>query len=367
MAPVASDRGRIPGTHSPASPVLWCEGPGCRVALTSRAFIHNRYEESMTFRYQRPACPRLGLRLQDRDRAVLLALADHRYLLARHVHALLFSASSRRVCQQRLRLLFDHGFVERLARPAVRGSVATLGALAEPVYALSAAGARAVAEATGRTLSEIPSASAGTIPGWQTLDHDLVVAELLVALQVVCRARDDIRLEWIASEFTLRRQVAMVAVASRDQGDQIVPDGAFTIRRETGPPTTFLVEVVRADLKGGSDRLRQKLARYARRHHEGWLARTFGFERLRAVLVLTTSTPRVNNFAAIASGLAHGRRLFWFGCYRGEAGSGAERLALAPESILSDRWHTATGERVAFISAAAALVAARADSIPPHV
>jgi len=289
----------------------------------------------MRSRYQRPTAPRGGLVPQERDRQVLRAVAHHRVVRGRHVHALLFSGVSQRTCQQRLRRLWEWRYLDRLYLPlVVDGSGARPLEAGAPLYVLGRRAMLLLADELGdRPQHEAIDTTPVTMA---TIQHRMVVTEVLVSLQLACRGRTDIVLESFSTEAPLWRMLQ----GRRARAGAVVPDAAFTLRyKATQQAITFYVEVVRADVRGGSRRLLQKMQRYVELNRNGFFKHVYCHERLRAVLFLTPSAARAENLRRLARQLEHGRRLFWFGAYhhdRRQLGS-----AITPATILIHSWRDA--------------------------
>lgn len=289
--------------------------------------------------------PQLGLRLQPRDIALLRLVFHHRFVRSDHLHALLMPRTNRRVIQTRLQKLFAHAYVKRLFVPAILdGEHRPLTHSRQPIYTLDRRGARLLSEhenESGRTAldrwrPEVVSAS--------TLAHHLVVTDCLVALQVACRSSPSVQFIRGEHEGILWAKLREHRQHHRIK-QAIVPDGAFTLRYATGETMTFYLEVVRADVKGGNRRLLEKLRRYVELLRLEYFRDVFGHERVRAVLLATTSLVRAKNLARVAEKLIHGRRLFWFGTYQEKTADGRFASCFTPEQILTLPWHEATGDR----------------------
>ena len=111
---------------------------------------------------------------------------------------------------------------------------------------------------------------------------------------------------------------------------------------------TFYLEVVRAGVRSGNRKLADKLALYARLHHCGYFATVFGHERIRAVLILTTSPERAEHFRQLAAELPHGRSLFWFGAYQPPP-PGRLLPVITATHLRSPMWRTTAGEAISLI------------------
>lgn len=297
-----------------------------------------------------PSSPSAGIIFQTRDYAIISSLATHRYLRSDHVHALQFAGSSVRVAQRRLRLLWQHEYVDRLFVPAVLdGRHQPLIPPRQPIYTLTPQGAALVAERTGTDqIDRIPHLKPAERPSAvSTLEHHLVVSEFLVAVAVACRDSSDFTLHQLDHEWALWQQLA---ASKKERQGSIVPDGAFTFRLSNGALVSFAVEVVRANTKSGNHTLRAKLARYAELNRSGFFRDAYGFDRLRAVLVLTTTDARAQSLRSVAATLPQSRGLFWFASYLLPE---QDQFAISPDSLFSYSWTIATGERTSLAAALA--------------
>lgn len=246
----------------------------------------------MTRRFVRPARPRAGLEVGARDRALLRSVARFRYMTADHLRILTAPSVARRVFQRRLRLLYEHGLVERDRLPPStddhrRGT---------PLYSLGDAGELVVGD-TGEALPHRPS---GPLPS--TIHHSLIAADFLVAVhEAVRRAAGQLQAT-LHPEAELWTRLARFRLRSQRRRPAIVPDGAVTLT-EPGKvtPSTYALEVVRADIRGGSRTFIAKLERYGELVRARFFREAFGFERLRAVVVATPTSTRARNLRELAA------------------------------------------------------------------
>lgn len=281
-----------------------------------------------------------GLRLQPRDLALLAAVDEHRFMRSDQIHTLLFPEVSLRVAQARLQRLFRHGYLKRLYVPFVLDGehVPPLHS-GQPIYRITKRGLTLLLDNTspgGSSESRAPA-----LASVQTLEHHLVVTDLLVTLALACRVHTELELASTAHEGVFLARLRAYRRTARLK-EALVPDGAFRVRhRVMGGTQTFYVEVVRADVKGGNGRLIEKLRRYVELHRAGFFRDAYGTTDLRAVLFLTTSEVRARHLRDVAAKLVHGRRLFWFGAYQGEHLRVDKRTSHCATGILAHAWLTA--------------------------
>lgn len=287
-------------------------------------------------RYRRPPpAETKRLVLQDRDREVLGAIFEHRFLTAEHLHSLWFGGVSLKRTQRRLRQLWLHRLVDRVFLPRiVDGLDGEPVGQSAPLYRLARRGAEVVATTWGLQLESVPHTARQNAAGYATLQHHFVVTDLLVALTVACRGEPRAQLTF-ERESALRRRLARRPSSERRVP---VPDGAFTLHAKHGSSLAFLVEVVRAPAKGGNQSLLAKMQRYAAAHHDGTLKMAYGHERLRAVLFVTPSARRAANYLELARSLTQGGRLFWFGVYTPTA-----RPSSFAGTVLDAPWQSVDG------------------------
>lgn len=287
--------------------------------------------------------PSRGIRLQDRDIAILDALRVHRYARSEHIHGLLFGARTLRSAQKRLRTLWEHGFLDRYYLPIMLAGGEPLPRTApKPIYTLSVRGADLLSERLSIPCAEIPHGLRQKPRGFPTIQHHLAVTDFMVALRLACRTRADVCLESLEHEHVLWRRLAD-APADLKRDGIAVPDGAFTLILAKGPRLTFHLEIVRAGVKGGNKGLKRKLALYTKLNRRGFFRHAYGHKRLRAVLIATTSAPRADRFRLLAENLKHGRLLFWFGAYQIPGPAREPKSAFTPETVLGRLWTTAEG------------------------
>lgn len=282
-----------------------------------------------------PPQPASGLILQPRDRTILSAVYRLRLLTSDHVRQLFFPGATLRAAQERLRHLYEHHYLERLFIPAVmRNGEQPAWPPRQPIYTLGKASNPIVAQDVGVPSSELRKRTTRQ-PSPLALLHHLTVSQFLVALEVACRDRDGVRLIKAEAETLLWARLKQRGAMT----GAVMPDGFFSLATPTAPaPLSFLIEIVRADVRGGNRRLQAKLTRYTELHRSGFFRETFGIERLRAVLIATTSTERAEHFRRLAEKLTYGRNLFWFGVYERKDVEGRSHSTFTPEQILTHPW-----------------------------
>jgi len=176
------------------------------------------------------------MRLTDRDRAILSAVARHRFLTTSLVLALI--PGSRQNISRRLQGLFHSGFLDR---PRAQLPLRYSGELSDFVYCL-----------TGKT-----DAGRGYKPVTSLfLAHALMVSEALIRIEAECRVRGErfISENVILSRIkgpTAQRRIqwrVTVKIESANEHIGIIPDAAFAIDRvETNGVSRRLYYFLEAD------------------------------------------------------------------------------------------------------------------------
>jgi len=175
------------------------------------------------------------------------------------------------------------------------------------------------------------------------LDHTLQIAEVLIAFELACRQRGDVRFIphphlAVPTTFPMRWKVPI-------DGEEItvIPDGLFALEftndRQQVERVHYFLEADRGTMPVSRKTLRQtSLLRKVLAYEATWtraIHRTvFGFDRFR-VLTVTTSQQRIGNLQDACSHLQKGHGLFLF----------AEIASVqSTTDILSLGWHTPKGD-----------------------
>ncbi len=315
---------------------------GERVDHGERAIPFSNTTTSTLTKENNTIRPTSGFRLEPRDRAILASLARFRFLTAEHIRWLFFRGRTLRACQARVKRLLSAGLIEKTLL-ALRLTALTQER-SGPVYAVSRAGAEIAREDTG-TLPIHGFPWKGVGPA--ALLHHLVAVDVLVSLTVALQGHPGVGVEALP-ELVFRQAIATRSLARSLPRQVLVPDGGATIATPAGERLSYYLEVVRSDVKGGTGYLIRKLKRYVELHRAGILTDLFGTERLRAVILLTSSPGRAEFLRQRADELVHGRQLFWFGSYS-ERREGRIVRTLRPDTILTPRFRTLDGAAVSLL------------------
>lgn len=134
---------------------------------------------------------------------------------------------SRLTLTRRLKLLFHHRYVRRMARPLAQGSQ-------EPVYVLDREGARVLSLRHGEVTARVPS----RLPKAAALDHWLSVVQVRVAL-ATANAETLELVEWLPGS-KVRFRVTVEGVGERRQAVSLIPDAGLVVRAKKRRHYAFL-------------------------------------------------------------------------------------------------------------------------------
>lgn len=160
------------------------------------------------------------MRLTERDGRILEAVHAYDGLLSfSQIQRLFFTGRSQ--TQQRLKLLYQHGYLARPDKDRRRQ-------LPEMIYWLDKKGAETVASLNGTPLSEFTWRAE---PRWFQVAHDLTVNDFRLDLVEACRKDKQINLEtWVPeSEFWAYPDKVTYTYQDKKMARNIRPDGYFML------------------------------------------------------------------------------------------------------------------------------------------
>ena len=248
-------------------------------------------------RFKRVSAP-ASMHLTDRDVAVLEALASHRLLSTVQLQRLVFQCSESRVCR-RLRLLYDHGFVERVsvvAQPS-KGVPAF-------VYVLAKRGTAALAD-IGVATPRGPSRTGGV----EFVRHRLEVNNFFITLTEAIRGTDYRLADWRHEQALKlptadgRGRAEVVRHATLAKPMSFLPDAYFELQISPDQSLAFFVEI---DMATHAQRIWRERARlytaYANPQLE-LFSRRFERQTFRLLIVTTPDYRRRSRCANIVSSI----------------------------------------------------------------
>ena len=258
-------------------------------------------------------------RLTERDREILKHIHRHRFLRSDHLRALL--PGSRQQVLRRLQLLYHHGFLER---PRCQIDYYQNGSR-RMAYGIGNKGAAVLKRELALPFHRLKWDQKNRVHRI-FLDHALLVSDVMVALDVACRRRRDIRLltpeEAILPAATARKREPFQWKAEIGKGIAcgVIPDRVFglEVSEKSGRQNRcwyFLeadcgtMPVSRHDLDQSS--FYRKLLAYEATWRKNLHRTRLGFDRFR-VLTVTRSPQRVEHLLEACSQLQRGQGLFLF-------------------------------------------------------
>jgi hypothetical protein len=261
-----------------------------------------------------------AIQLTDRDREIIRLVERFRFVRSSHIRSLI--PGSQQQLLRRLKLLYHHGFLER---PRVQIDYYHRGGSRHIVYGLGNKSSSLLNQELGRTFQERDWGEKNRIVGRVFLEHALLVADVMVAIELACR-RTGVRL-WTGRELAVRDKTTGERRPFRWQVDisknlklGVIPDYVFAMefKDQNGADkrTCFFLEADRATMPVIRKNLSQtsfyrKLRAYAATWSQGLYRSQFGFDRVR-VLTVTTSAERVKSLLNACAQLKRGQGLFLF-------------------------------------------------------
>lgn len=254
------------------------------------------------------------LRLTDRDREILKHVHRHRFLRSDHLTAL--ATGSRQQTLRRLQRLYHHGYLER---PRCQIDYYQSGSR-RMAYGLGNKGAAWLKHELSLPFHCLDWPRKNNVRRY-FLEHALMVSDFMVALEVACRSRPEIRL---LTEDDL--ELSDAAIASRSPfrwrvnipggpACTVIPDRVFGLQAADGTQSWFVLEADRATMPvSRRDLDRSSFRRKMLAYHATWaqdLHRQFAWQRFR-VLTVTTDSERIPAMIEACQRLKQGQGLFLF-------------------------------------------------------
>lgn len=272
-------------------------------------------------RFRRPDQPSSPLRLTPRDLEILRLVAEHRFLTSVHLQKWL--DIRRQPLLRRLQRLYHHGYVDR---PRAQLDYYHQGGSRPMVYGLARRGAGRLRRDLNLPFSRMDWSGRAHQVGRLFLEHALLIADVMTALELACRENDGIRLHLLDglspaddASTSSRDYRWQVTLRSR-QRLGIAPDRVFALEytNDCQEPTRafFFLEADRGTMPVTRSNLRQscfqrKLLAYEATWSQGVHQRRFGMHRFR-VLTVTGSQERLRHLVEATRQLEQGRGLFLF-------------------------------------------------------
>lgn len=265
-------------------------------------------------RFRRSADSLSAMQITPRDVQIVRHIARHRFLRSTHIIDLV--GGSRQQLLRRLQSLYHHGYIDRpraqIAYFHVNGSHAI-------VYALGTKGSKLLNALDGNNDSRLDWTSRNQSLKQFYLEHALLTAEVMVALEQACFRHQNLRFlpEEDLIPLTKLHDPFRWTVTIHSKQLGLIPDKVFGLENtQTGERSFFFVEADRSTMPVARRSLNKtsfhrKLLAYEATWTQGLHRSRFGFHRFR-VLTVTTSKLRVENLVSDCKKLQHGQGLFLF-------------------------------------------------------
>jgi len=282
----------------------------------------------------------------ERDREIVAAVSTHRALTSDQLSLLFWGdlkANSR--CRLRLRLLADHGYLERAEQP-----VALSEGRRPLVYFLGKRGLALAADVRGVPESSIDWKKEHNDVRWPFLEHLLATNEIRVRLEVAAPRAGFTVLEWLddktLASLSIRDQFTVDRLGGGAAQVALGPDGYVSLLDPNGTTRhRAFIEADRSTVPLG--RWQDKVQRYLAYFRSPVFADRYGASKPFRVLTVTTSDERLANMKRVTEE-AGGQTWFWFSTYAAFTNSnkvlqhphwhmaGQEEIVAYPYPILTD-------------------------------
>ena len=258
--------------------------------------------------------------MTERDRAILRQVYAFRLMTRDQIERLLFQPENGQThltktskVRARLKLLYHHGYLERIPAPIAPGVWAW-----RPVYRLSRKGAQLVAGEGGTGVSRLSYWGRGDDKVHRAsgasllfLHHALQINDVRTAITLAAQ-RQGYRVEKWISDWQLkseerREYVSIVGRSGQYQQRAVIPDAYFVLNLGDRRAHFFL-ELDRATMSG--QRWKEKVSAYLAYVRSGQYRERYQTTSLR-ILTVTTTAKRLENLLK-ATARAGGKDLFWF-------------------------------------------------------
>lgn len=270
-------------------------------------------------RYQRVKRPP-AMVLTQRDREILRQVYAFRLMTREQIEELLFRPergqdhmTKTSKVRQRLKLLYQHGYLERIPLPTGPGQWAW-----RPVYRLARKGAKLLAEEKNMTISQLnywgkadDREHRTSEPSLLFMKHSLEINDVRLAILRAAEAHGYCVEQWL-DDTALKREKMKQDTVFRSDWDGgakvgVIPDAYFVLHLGDRRAHFFL-ELDRATMSNG--RWRSRIYSYLDYVHSGRYRERFQTPSLR-ILTVTTTAQRLENLKK-ATEQAGGKELFWF-------------------------------------------------------
>lgn len=287
------------------------------------------------------------IELTDRDRDIIRLVHRHRFLRSPQIAALMGDHSQQ--LSRRLQLLYHHGYLER---PRAQIDYYHQGGTRHIIYGLGNKGGALLQRELDVPPPKLSWGEKNRTIRGMFLEHAILVSDVMVALELACREKGNIRLvteSHILSQGKVteeRPPFQWKVQINNGLKLGVIPDRVFALefshKNGESKRVYFFLEADRGTMPVTRRSLSQtsfhrKLLAYEATWSQSIHQTKFGLNRFR-VLTVTTSAARVKSLVEACSKLERGHGLFLF----------ADRTILeTPIDIFSPIWKTGRGGETA--------------------
>lgn len=246
--------------------------------------------------------------LTDRDREILRLVHRHRYLRSDHLAAL--TTGSPQQMLRRLQRLYHHSYLER---PRCQLEYYQSGSR-RMAYGLGNKGAAWVKRDLPLAYHHLVWKQKAHV-GRLFLEHALLISDIMVAVELACRHRNDVRLLTAEDLSVAKMRDPFQWNVNIGSPCGVIPDRVFGLEFK-GERCWYFLEADRATMpitRGNLDQtsIYRKLLSYEATWTQNIHRCDFGIQRFR-VLTVTTNPERVQGMIEACRKLKQGRGLFLF-------------------------------------------------------
>jgi hypothetical protein len=253
-------------------------------------------------RHKRAKNPK-SMRLMRRDIDIVEAVHKARVLSQAQIQQLFFGPRAKTAAERRLRLLYDHAYLERKFLPVGIGE-----GRSPTLYVLDRKGAELLRAERG--YDELVWHRSSRDLKRDFLAHTMAINEVMVAVTVACRAHDWQLEQWLG-ENDLKADYDRVSVRSetgRTSSVAVIPDSYFAFIAQKARYRFFL-ELDRGTMT--TKRFRTKVQAYLAYRKTAQQEKRFGSKRVGILTVIDGGERRLANLKETTE-RARGGRIFWF-------------------------------------------------------
>lgn len=250
-------------------------------------------------RDERPPHPN-PIRITSRDLDIVRAVYEYRVLTTQQLKALFFPSMHQ--AYQRLKALYDHGFIDRRFQGAAVDKMNTA-----MLYVLDKRGAELLRGQLGLAIDWHPT---GNEVSTQFLEHLVSINDVRIAVTISCQTKPNFELlHWLGdSELKADYDRVMIRMTTgKHKTISLIPDSYFVLATPLGQSHCFL-ELDRGTMT--VKRFKEKILAYQQYYATGVYQKRYQTRSLR-VLTVTTSQIRADNLRLAAEELQVKQR-FWF-------------------------------------------------------